>query len=65
MNESKASACTHTLFTCELADVTNIPTQIGIVRCSECGTAIGVIYPQIMNAFNTIGYKLDAIQKMF
>jgi hypothetical protein len=60
--------CKHKLFVIEKATVSSLNCSIGIVRCSQCGTAIGSLYPQMPDALNAIGFKLDnlleAIQKL-
>jgi len=56
-------SCKHTSFSSEQANVAGINTKIGIVRCTQCGTAIGVLYPQVPDAFNALCEKLDVLQK--
>jgi len=55
--------CKHTSFACEQSKATGVNFEIGIVRCSQCGTAIGVLYPQVPTALYALGEKLDALQK--
>ena len=55
--------CKHTSFSTEQGDATGANIKIGIVRCSQCGTAIGALYPQALIALSALGDKLDAIQQ--
>jgi transcription elongation factor Elf1 len=55
--------CKHKLFSLETTTVNGLNCKIGIVRCSQCGTAIGAFIPQVLDALNAIGGKLDALQE--
>jgi len=55
--------CTHKSFSSEQVDVSGANIKIGIIRCSQCGAAIGVLYPQAPAVLNAIGEKLDVLQK--
>jgi transcription elongation factor Elf1 len=55
--------CTHKSFACEQVDAAGSNIKIGIVRCTQCGKAIGTLYPQVPNVLNAIGEKLDAVLK--
>jgi hypothetical protein len=63
MREAKIKNCAHTSFSCELENVTGIRIKIPVIRCTDCGMAIGVLWAQIPDALNAIGEKLDAILK--
>ena len=61
--------CKHQSFVIEIADARNPDgtpfTGIGIARCLLCGTAIGVVHPQmpkILNALDVLGEKIDALE---
>jgi transcription elongation factor Elf1 len=58
MNQS----CVHTLFSYEEAKPLGANRKIGIVRCNQCGTAIGVFLPEIAAALEVINQKLDDLQ---
>jgi predicted nucleotidyltransferase len=55
--------CKHTSLECVQERVSGADIKLAIIRCSHCGTAIGVLYPQIPDVVSKIGAKLDTIQE--
>jgi transcription elongation factor Elf1 len=56
-------SCKHRSFSFEVITATGANMNIGIVRCNQCGTAIGAFIPQIPNALNVISRQLDDLKK--
>jgi len=55
--------CTHGYFRSEVAMVDgNVPIQI--IRCSQCGTAVGAIDARIPDALNEIGMGINKLGEM-
>jgi hypothetical protein len=55
--------CKHRSFSYENITATGANIKLGIVRCSQCGTAIGAFIPQVPDALNGISEKLDNLKK--
>jgi hypothetical protein len=55
-------ACTHVVFSYEEVKPVGTNRTIGIVRCSQCGTAIGAFLLETANALTVINQKLDDLQ---
>jgi len=54
--------CKHESLTCYTETARGARIDIAVVRCFYCGTAVGAFLPQIPEALETIGKKLDALQ---
>ena len=63
MPQKKIENCTHGSFCCETVNATGSNLKIAIIRCTDCGEAIGAFLPQLPDALNRLGEKLDVILK--
>jgi transcription elongation factor Elf1 len=55
--------CAHAAFSCSLESATGSNMQIAIIRCTDCGEAIGAFLPQIPDAINSLNEKIDYLIK--
>lgn len=55
--------CKHRSFSYETVAATGASIGIGIVRCGECGMAIGAFIPQTPDALNVLSRQIDELKK--
>ena len=46
MQKVKIEGCAHGSFACEHVDVKNVKGSVAIIRCADCGVAIGAFNPE-------------------
>jgi len=61
MTKVKIEGCAHDSFAYELVNVAGINHKIAVLRCSDCGQAIGTFVPEVPDAINRLAQGINAL----
>lgn len=62
MKKKTVKDCAHESFDCEKVSVEGFRYKLAVVRCKDCGEAVGVFIADLPTAINSIGRKIDGIK---